>query len=153
MNQFVLFDDAPVHLNPKGKTARKQAAQAAITPLFQEAVAAVADVPKKVNVTRSTGEAMALLKRSRKQYIESAREVASGLITKHGTTHIFAVRDVMSARNMLRPDLYKGEFWLGAVFRCSTFRKTGAMHVDPPSQRNKTRNIHSNRETFVWTFA
>lgn len=149
MDQFALFDDAPVHLNPKGKTARKQAAQAAKTSLFQESN----PVTKKANVTRSTAEAMALLNKSRKKYILLAREVACGLITEHGSTHTFAVRDRMAALNLLRADLYTGEFWLGTVFRDSRFMKTGAMHVDPPSERNKDRNIHSHRETFVWTFS
>lgn len=147
MSQFALFDDAPVHLNPKGKTARKQAAQAAREPVIE--------APKKVKleVTRSTGEAMALLNKSRKEYIALARAIAVELIGKNGSTHTFAVRDEMASAKLLRSDIYEGEFWLGAVFRCDLFVKTGETHVDPPSERNKIRNIHSHHKSFVWRLA
>jgi hypothetical protein len=101
--------------------------------------------------TRSTEEAMSVLQQYRAGQIEDAREVAAELIDKHGTTHSFAVQEVMAKRGLIDPVL--GNYWIGAVFNDPKFVWTGSWHF-PPNIKIATKNkAHALRPVKIWTFS
>jgi hypothetical protein len=96
--------------------------------------------------TRSTEEAMDLLKRFRRYFITLGRHLAVTHLVGHAerTVHSRQVRAAMEAGCAF--DGYTGnDYWLGAVFNCSVFEWTGEFFV----YSDKTRNIHE-RTVKLW---
>ena len=101
--------------------------------------------------TKSTEEAMAVLRAYRAGQIEDAREVAAELINKFGTTDSFQVQEVMAKRDLIDPSL--GNYWIGAVFNDPRFAWTGSWKF-PPNIMIATRNkAHALRPVKIWTFS
>jgi len=100
--------------------------------------------------TQTTKEAMDLLRRTRRELIRQARDVARELIARHGKTDTWQVNAEMKKRGMLI-DGVPG-YWLGAVFNHTDFRWTGAFKsyhkANDPTGVN-ARNIHE-RTVKVW---
>lgn len=91
-------------------------------------------------------EAIALLNRTRPDYIRMGRRVADELILLFGETNTNQVRDTMQARGLIDDDVPL--YWLGAVFRSPKYRFTGKYFVGNPSAAT-----HSAHPVKVWTFA
>ena len=96
--------------------------------------------------TRSTAEAMSLLRATRAERIEHARAWARVLIRRHGRTTSRAVRSEMQREGSLDPA--ESDYWLGAVFRTGEFAWTGEYE----SYGDAARNIHE-RTIKVWRLA
>lgn len=124
----------------------KQGAQEADAP----PPAAAAWIP-----TRSTAEAMELLRRTRARLIVEARQIARDLISQRGETHARAVLEEMAKRGMSADLAAVNAYWLGAVFRSREFKWTGRFYEPPESEvkRDEDHNIHSWRPVRVWTLA
>lgn len=99
-------------------------------------------------MTRSTDEAMALLKATRAKLIARAREIACELIAQNGETHSREVYEVMKTRDLLDSRVKK-DFWLGAVFHSKEFAWTAKWFRY--SDTGGDKNIHE-RTVKVWTF-
>ena len=103
--------------------------------------------------THSTEEAMALLKRTRAELIDIARQIAREQIEAHGSTHSRQVLEAMEQLGLLDDTGEISDYWLGAVFRRTEFKWTGEWYHysdDRVMSRNgKRRNIHE-RTIKVW---
>lgn len=93
--------------------------------------------------TRSTDEAMKLLRKRRLEQIMKARELAVEICERVGSVSSREVRKAMAAAGELDNDEH--EFWLGAVFRHERFQWTGRYYT----YRDSARNIHE-RTVKVW---
>jgi hypothetical protein len=131
-----------------GRQGALEAAAAAAWPAF-EAPPAGRDTG---GTTRSTAEAMDLLKRYRRRLIATGVVVACDLIAREGVTHSRAVLQEMERRGELDGPPIK-DYWLGAIFnRRSIFCWTGDHYTysDDSTTERGTRNIHE-RTIKVWT--
>ena len=95
-------------------------------------------------VTRSTEEAMVVLKKHHAELIQIAREVAREIALEKGTVHSREVRSVMVSRGLLTGEEGR-EHWFGAVFRGGEFEWTGKYH----SYSDSSRNVHE-RSVKIW---
>lgn len=92
--------------------------------------------------TKSTEEAMAVLKAARAEMIEIGREIAVELCHKNGMTHTRDVYREMGRRGLL-DERISGQFWLGAVFnRCPLFKKAGIIHKHSDRSLTNERGTH-----------
>lgn len=95
--------------------------------------------------TRSTEEAMDVLRTWRNYLIRYGICVAIQLIKKYGSTNSHAVVSEMNRRGILKG--YHGKnLWVGAVFNRGLFKHTGRLI----SYSDDTRNIHE-RTIGEWT--
>lgn len=95
--------------------------------------------------TRSTAEAMKLLKETRGHLIAAGRSVAMRLATSHGTVNSREVHDEMAKLGLLEDGVV--DHWLGAVFRTPDFVWTGEMHMP---QHALSGNTHAWKHVKVW---
>lgn len=94
-------------------------------------------------MTRTVEEALALLKRTKTDLINEAREIAVRICFERGEVHSRLVRGEMAKRSRLSGE---NERWLGAVFADPIFESTGrTVMVD-----DDERNIHRGRVVKVW---
>lgn len=94
--------------------------------------------------TRSTKEAMDLLKQQRARLRERAIRIAEGLCRNYGTTTTPAVYAEMMRLHLIPPGVRN--FWLGSVFnRNPRFEWTGRV----VSYSDSERNVHE-RTVKVW---
>ena len=103
-------------------------------------------------VTRSTKEAMEVLRQFRSRQIARAGVIAREIARKEGTVHSRLVRAQMKAEGLVSDPKNgalvpkgKREYWLGAIFRHRDFVWTGEW----ASYHNVVRNIHE-RSIKVW---
>lgn len=97
--------------------------------------------------TRTTEEAMAVLKQYRAFLIQRGQWEAARIAKATGTVTTRDVRAAIDAAGLLDPEC--GDYWLGAVFnRCPLFCWTG-QYV---SHSDAARNIHE-RTIKVWKLA
>lgn len=100
-------------------------------------------------VTRSTEEAMAVLKTYRRFLVDRGRYEAFLIAQRTGGVYSRQVRERMKELGFMAPGV--GEYWLGAVFnRCKLFTSTGRT-VTPPNLEDKDGNTHAGHPTHVWT--
>jgi len=97
-------------------------------------------------VTRSTAEAMDLLRSKRAYLISLGRFFAGQIAQKNGKVHSREVRAAMDATGVFSSYNGVGDYWLGAVFNNSPFFEwTG----DWCTYKDDQRNIHE-RTVKVW---
>lgn len=95
-------------------------------------------------ITRSTCEAMNLLRERRRFLVAYGRYVAAELCRLNGVVHSREVRKVMAEKGLLDdPELH--DYWLGVVFHDGPFEWTGTFHA----YTDHHRNIHE-RTVKVW---
>lgn len=93
--------------------------------------------------TRTTDEAMKLLRKRRLDQIMKARAMAVDICERVGSVSSREVRKAMAAAGELMDN--EPEFWLGAVFRHERFQWTGRYFT----YSDRARNIHE-RTVKVW---
>ena len=101
--------------------------------------------------TRSTDEAMALLRALRRQQIAAAQAIAMELLGRRGLGGVTDSREVwgvMLRRGILEPQVK--DHWLGAIFRDERFEWTGRWAI--PALPEGTL-IHAQRPVKVWRLA
>jgi hypothetical protein len=93
--------------------------------------------------TKTTEEAMAVLKKYRADHIARARAIADELIARDGKTSSKRVYNEMKSRELI--DHTISDHWLGAVFNNAKYAWTGEWTTS-----NVGPNTHSPRANKVW---
>ena len=96
--------------------------------------------------TKTTEEAIGILKVTRSEHIARARVIADELIAVNKSTSAPEVYAEMERRGLTDPTIPK--FWLGAVFRSSQYRATGEYRAGSCSPKQ-----HDPHPVKVWTWA
>ena len=100
-------------------------------------------------VTKSTEEAMAVLKKYRGFLIKRGQYEAAVIAKSEGGVYSRQVRQRMKELGFLVPGI--GEYWLGAVFNKSTlFMPTGDTITPPNLEEKKDGNTHAGHPTHIW---
>ena len=101
--------------------------------------------------TESIGEALSLLKQHRAAIIQAARVTAAQIINERGGPGVGGVYAQEVRARMIADGTYHdfgNDFWLGAIWKRSEFRKTGQRMV---IQGYKKPTTHEGKTSDVWT--
>lgn len=89
-------------------------------------------------------QVMAILNKTRSTHIAQGRRAALEIALRQGTVHSRQVYDLMNAKGQIDPNTK--DVWLGAVFRCRLFVRTGQKHFCTEEHLHKA-------ELNIWAIA